>query len=102
MDVAIVISDTFGRAWRDGHANIAIGVAGMNPVKDYRGTLDVNGMVLKVTTIAAADELAAAAELVTAKAIHVPVALIRGYDYDRMENATISPLIRERSKDMFR
>ena len=101
-DVAIVISDTFGRAWRDGHANIAIGVAGMNPVKDYRGTLDVNGMVLKVTTIAAADELAAAAELVTAKAIQVPVALIRGYEYERVENATIAPLIRERSKDMFR
>ena len=101
-DVAIVISDTFGRAWRDGHANIAIGVAGMNPVKDYRGTLDVNGVVLKVTTIAAADELAAAAELVTAKAIQVPVALIRGYEYERMEDATIAPLIRERSKDMFR
>ena len=101
-DVAIVISDTFGRAWRDGHANIAIGVAGMNPVKDYRGTLDVNGVVLKVTTIAAADELAAAAELVTAKAIQVPIALIRGYDYERLEDATIAPLIRERSKDMFR
>ncbi len=102
IEVAIVISDTFGRAWRDGHANIAIGVAGMNPVKDYRGTLDVNGVVLKVTTIAAADELAAAAELVTAKAIQVPVALIRGYEYERMENASIAPLIRERSKDMFR
>ena len=101
-DVAIVISDTFGRAWRDGHANIAIGVAGMNPVKDYRGTLDVNGMELKVTTIAAADELAAAAELTMAKAIQVPVALIRGYDYEPMENATIAPLIRDRSKDMFR
>ena len=100
--MAIIISDTFGRAWRDGHANIAIGVAGMNPVKDYRGTLDVNGMVLKVTTIAAADELAAAAELVTAKAIQVPVALIRGYEYEPMEDATIAPLIRERSKDMFR
>ena len=102
VDVAIVISDTFGRAWRDGHANIAIGVAGMNPVKDYRGTLDVNGVVLKVTTIAAADELAAAAELITAKAIQVPVALIRGYDYEPMEDASIAPLIRERSKDMFR
>ena len=102
VDLAIVISDTFGRAWRDGHANIAIGVAGMNPVKDYRGTLDVNGVELKVTTIAAADELAAAAELVTAKAIQVPVALIRGYEYERMEDATIAPLIRERSKDMFR
>lgn len=101
-EVAIVISDTFGRAWRDGHSNIAIGVAGMNPVKDYRGTLDVNGMVLKVTTIAAADELAAAAELVTAKAIQVPVALIRGYVYEPMEDASIAPLIRERSKDMFR
>ena len=102
VDVAIVISDTFGRAWRDGHANIAIGVAGLNPVKDYRGTLDVNGVVLKVTTIAAADELAAAAELTMAKAIQVPVSIIRGYDYEPMEHATIAPLIRERSKDMFR
>lgn len=101
-DVAIVISDTFGRAWRDGHANVAIGVAGMNPVKDYRGTEDVNGMVLKVTTIAAADELAAAAELAMAKAIQVPVAIIRGYEYEAMEDASIAPLIRERSKDMFR
>ena len=102
VDVAVVVSDTFGRAWRDGHANIAIGVAGMNPVKDYRGTYDVNGMELKVTTIAAADELAAAAELAMAKAIQVPVALIRGYDYEPMQDATIAPLIRERSKDMFR
>ena len=101
-DVAVVISDTFGRAWRDGHANVAIGVAGMNPVKDYRGTLDVNGMELKVTTIAAADELAAAAELAMAKAIQVPVAIIRGYEYEPMDDATIAPLIRERSKDMFR
>ena len=101
-EVAVVISDTFGRAWRDGHANIAIGVAGMNPVKDYRGTPDVNGVILKVTTIAAADELAAAAELVTAKAIQVPVAIIRGYEFERMEDAAIDPLIREPSKDLFR
>ena len=101
-ETAVVISDTFGRAWRDGHANIAIGVAGMNPVKDYRGTPDVNGVILKVTTIAAADELAAAAELVTGKAIQVPVAIIRGYEFERMEDTSIAPLIRERSKDLFR
>lgn len=102
VDVAVLISDTFGRAWREGHGNIAIGVAGMDPMKDYRGTQDVNGMVLKVTTIAAADELAATAELVTAKAIQVPVALIRGYEFTPMEDASIAPLIRARSRDLFR
>lgn len=102
VDAAVVISDTFGRAWREGHTNIAIGVAGMDPMKDYRGTLDVNGMELKVTTIAAADELAAAAELVTAKAIQVPVAIIRGYEYAKSDDAGVAPLIRDRARDLFR
>lgn len=102
VDVAVVISDTFGRAWREGHANIAIGIAGMDPMVDYRGTLDVNGMELKVTTIAAADELAATAELVTAKAIQVPVAVIRGYEYAKSDIAGVAPLIRDRARDLFR
>ena len=100
-EVAVVVSDTFGRAWREGHVNFAIGVAGMSPMKDYRGTPDAYGQILKVTTIAAADELAAAAELATAKAIQVPVTLIRGYDYQR-EPDGVQPLIRERSRDLFR
>lgn len=102
INIPVVVSDTFGRAWREGHANIAVGVAGMNPVKDYRGTADANGMVLKVTTIALADELAAAAEPVTAKAIQVPAAIVRGCDYEPMEDADIADLIRPASRDLFR
>ena len=70
--VAVIISDTFGRAWREGHVNFAIGVAGMDPIKDYRGTHDSFGNVLRVTRIAEADELAGAAELVMAKATGIP------------------------------
>lgn len=98
---AVIISDTFGRAWREGHVNFAIGVAGMDPLKDYRGTEDANGRVLHVTTIAVADELAATAELITAKAINVPVALIRGMPYQADEGST-APLLRDRTRDMFR
>ncbi len=101
-DVAVVVSDTFGRAWREGHANVAVGVAGMDPMNDYRGTLDAHGMVLKVTTIAAADELAAAAELVTAKSIQVPVAIARGYQYTPKDAAAVDALVRQRSRDLFR
>jgi coenzyme F420-0:L-glutamate ligase/coenzyme F420-1:gamma-L-glutamate ligase len=97
----IIISDTFGRAWREGHVNFAIGVAGMNPLKDYRGTEDANGRIMHVTTIAVADELAATAEMITAKAINVPVALIRGMPY-QPEVGSTAPLIRDRTRDMFR
>lgn len=78
VDVAVIISDTFGRAWRLGQTDVAIGVAGMLPVIDYRGTLDGFGQELKVTTIAVADELAGAAELVMGKADAIPVAIVRG------------------------
>ena len=100
-EVAVVVSDTFGRAWREGHVNFAIGCAGINPIKDYKGTPDAHGMILKVTAIAVADELAAASELVTAKAIGVPVAIIRGYDYDTAPDG-VGTLIRESSRDLFR
>ena len=101
-DVAVIVSDTFGRAWREGHANFAIGVAGMNPMVDYRGTRDAQGVELKVTTIAAADELAAAAELVTAKAIQVPVAIVRGYGFLPDDGIGAAALVRDRARDMFR
>ena len=97
----IIISDTFGRAWRDGHVNFAVGIAGMDPMVDYRGTDDAHGRTMHVTTIAVADELAATAELVTAKAINVPVAIIRGLPYASAVGST-SALLRERSRDMFR
>ena len=99
--VSIIISDTFGRAWREGHANFAIGVAGIEPLKDYKGTLDANGQLLKVTNIAIADELASTAELATAKSINVPVAIIRGYDY-APSNEGARALVRAQERDLFR
>ncbi len=76
VDVAVIISDTFGRPWREAAVNVAIGVAGMNPMRDYRGKLDAWGKLMRTTVIAVADELAAAAELVTGKVAGVPVALL--------------------------
>ena len=99
--VAVIVSDTFGRAWREGHTNFAIGVAGMDPMKDYRGSRDAYGKPLKVTNIAVADELASAAELVNAKAAGIPAAIVRGLSYSPGPDAS-SRLIRDRSTDLFR
>lgn len=100
-DVAVIISDTFGRAWREGHTNVAIGVAGMLPFVDYVGQTDSFGYELRVTTICAADELAGAAEMVQNKLDAVPVAIVRGYDYPRGEgNARM--IVRDQEKDLFR
>ena len=101
-DLPVIVTDTFGRAWREGHGNFAIGVSGMEPLKDYRGEIDASGKLLRVTNIAVADELAGAAELVMAKVINVPVAIVRGYVYSAIDNASIAPLLRERSRDLFR
>lgn len=99
--IAVIISDTFGRPWREGHTNVAIGVAGMSPVKDYVGQTDPHGYVLRVSTMAVADELAAAAELVMEKLSRVPVAIVRGFDYERAEGSA-RELIRPRERDLFR
>jgi coenzyme F420-0:L-glutamate ligase / coenzyme F420-1:gamma-L-glutamate ligase len=77
---AVIVSDSFGRAWRDGTTDVAIGVAGMSPLHDLRGTKDARGRTLEATVIAVADELAGAAELVLGKAAGVPAALVRGYE----------------------
>lgn len=77
---AVIVSDSFGRAWRDGTTDVAIGVAGMSPLRDLRGTKDARGRTLEATVIAVADELAGAAELVLGKAAGVPAALVRGYE----------------------
>ncbi|MCP8321769.1 MAG: coenzyme F420-0:L-glutamate ligase [archaeon] len=100
-DVAVIISDTFGRPWRDGQTNMAIGVAGLEPILDYRGKKDSYGYILKVTAIAIADELASAAELVMGKVGMVPIAVIRGYRYIEGEGS-IKSFIRPRSRDLFR
>ena len=100
-EIGVIISDTFGRPWREGAANVAIGVAGLNPLLDYRGQVDPFGYPLRTTTIAVADELAAAAELVTNKLTRVPVAIIRGYPFQAGESG-MAPLIRDASRDLFR
>ncbi len=101
-DVAVIISDTHGRAHREGQINIAVGVAGINPIRDRRGETDLFGYVLRVKQTAIADELASAAELVIGQATEgVPVAIIRGYQYTKTENASVRMLVRRRRKDLF-
>ncbi len=101
LDVPVVITDTFGRAWRLGHVNFAIGVSGLKPIKDYRGTRDMYRRVLRVTEMAVADELASAGELVMNKADRVPVAVVRGYKYAR-GHGNARQLIRPEELDLFR
>jgi len=98
--VAVVVSDTFGRAWRRGQTDVAIGVAGMLPLVDLRGTRDAGGRMLHATQIAVADELAAAAELVMGKDRQVPVAVVRGVEYPPGEGRA-TDLVRAPADDLF-
>jgi coenzyme F420-0:L-glutamate ligase/coenzyme F420-1:gamma-L-glutamate ligase len=100
-DVAVIISDTFGRPWRAGYTEVAIGVAGMLPIIDYVGKVDTHGRELRATWICVADELASAAELVTGKVNRVPVALIRGYQVPRGDGSA-REIIRAAELDLFR
>lgn len=101
-DVAVIISDTHGRPLREGEINIAIGVAGLSPIRDRRGEKDLFDYVLKVKRTAIADELASAAELVIGQADEgIPVALIRGYQYPKSQKAKATELIRSKEKDLF-
>jgi coenzyme F420-0:L-glutamate ligase/coenzyme F420-1:gamma-L-glutamate ligase len=102
IDVAVIISDTFGRPFREGQVNVAIGVAGIQPLKSYIGTPDMYGKKLKVTEIAVVDEIASAAELQMGKTERIPVVIIRGYDYTMKESTSISELIRSKERDLFR
>ena len=102
VDVGVIVSDTFGRPWRNGAANVAIGVAGLDPMLSYVGLEDSHGNMMHTTEIAVADELAAAAELVTGKVDGVPVTIIRGYSYLPMQDASIQRLIRTGDRDLFR
>lgn len=100
-ELAVIISDTWGRPWRTGQVNMAIGVAGIQALTDYRGQSDPYGYELHASVIAVADELAAAAELVMGKVERVPVALIRGYSYISAEGSA-RELLRDSATDMFR
>jgi len=102
-DVAVIVSDTHGRPLREGEINIAIGVAGISPIKDRRGEKDLFGYVLRVKRTAIADELASAAEFVIGQADEgIPVAIIRGYDYPKSEDAKATDLVRPKEQDLFR
>ncbi len=101
-EVAVIISDTHGRPLREGEINIAIGVAGIRPIRDRRGEKDLFGRVLRVKQTAIADELCSAAELVIGQASEgIPVAIIRGYPYPKSEEAKATELTRPREKDLF-
>ena len=100
-EVPVIITDTFGRAWRIGQVNFAIGISGMKPIRDYRGTKDMYRRTLQVTEIAVADELASAAELVMNKTDKVPVAIIRGYKAPR-GRGRVKDLLRPEEFDLFR
>ena len=102
VEVAVVISDTFGRPWRHGLVDVAIGVAGLAAVVDLRGSEDDRGRALQVTEVAIADEVAAAAELVMGKAKGIPAALVRGLDAAWLRDSSVSELIRPPGDDLFR
>jgi coenzyme F420-0:L-glutamate ligase/coenzyme F420-1:gamma-L-glutamate ligase len=101
-DAAVIISDTFGRPWREGLVNVAIGVAGIAPLIDYRGQVDSHGNALRVTVISVADELASAAELVMGKHSGVPAAIVRGFKFDCRLSASSKEMIRPSELDLFR
>jgi coenzyme F420-0:L-glutamate ligase/coenzyme F420-1:gamma-L-glutamate ligase len=100
--VAVIISDSFGRAWRVGTVDVAVGVAGMKPIKDERGLKDRHGYELKAAVAAVADEIAAAAELVMGKRDGVPVVIVRGYQIEKKEDGSVRELLRPEAEDLFR
>ena len=100
-NVAVIIADTFGRPFRMGQINCAIGISGLNPILDYAGTLDSFEKILRITAIAIADELSSAAELVMGKTLKCPVAIIRDYSFN-IEEHVIDELIRPDNEDLFK
>ena len=100
LEIAVIISDTFGRAWRKGQTNVAIGSSGIEPLTSYIGTTDSYGNDLMATEIAIVDELAGASELVMNKVDEVPVAIIRGYEYKFSDKST-DEIIRSDDEDFF-
>jgi coenzyme F420-0:L-glutamate ligase/coenzyme F420-1:gamma-L-glutamate ligase len=101
VEIGVVVTDTFGRAWRRGLVDVAIGVAGMEAIDDLRGQTDTYGKVLEVSEVAIVDEIAAAADLVMGKATGIPAAIVRGVTWKPSDDG-IRPLIRPAAEDMFR
>jgi coenzyme F420-0:L-glutamate ligase/coenzyme F420-1:gamma-L-glutamate ligase len=101
VDVGVIVADTFGRPWREGLTNVAIGVSGMAPLRSYLGCRDEAGRELQATILAVADEIAGAAELVMGKLDRVPVAIVRGLTVASSEEGS-KPLLRDPARDLFR
>lgn len=99
--IAVIISDTFGRPWRRGQVNLAIGIAGMDPILDYRGEPDEDGRVMRATRIAVADELCSAAELISGKTRRLPAVIVRGYRFDPAPGTTRDLVMGEQA-DIFK
>lgn len=99
---AVIVSDSFGRSWRVGTVDVAVGIAGMGAIKDERGLDDRHGYRLKAAVAAVADEMAAAAELVMGKRDGVPVVIVRGYEIDKKEKGSVKELLRPEAEDLFR
>ena len=100
-DIAVIMTDTFGRHWRMGQTNIAIGISGINPIQDYVGKKDIFNRTMNFTMICIADEIASAAELMMGKTKKMPVAIIKGYKYEKNLD-TISRIVRDEKNDLFR
>ena len=100
-EVAVIVADTFGRPWREGLTNVAIGLAGMAALRDYVGQPDSAGRPLQMTVLAVADELAAATEIVMGKLDRIPAAIVRGLRLDTSD-AGSKPLLRDPARDLFR
>ena len=101
IEVAVIISDTFGRPFREGQTNVAIGFSGISSISDYAGTKDSFGRVLRVTAIAIVDEICSASELVMDKTLDTPIVIVRNYKFDK-KTGSINDLLRSRSTDLFR
>jgi coenzyme F420-0:L-glutamate ligase / coenzyme F420-1:gamma-L-glutamate ligase len=102
VDVAVVVSDTFGRPWREGQTDVAVGIAGIAPMASYIGQLDPHGHEFRVQELCVVDELAAAAELVKGNTSRIPAAIVRGYPWEPDEQASMAAVIRDPAKDLFR
>ena len=101
VDLAVIISDTFGRPWREGLTNVAIGLAGINPLNDFRHQKDDFGRLLRATVLASADELATAAGLIMRKTSRLPVVVIKGFVFEAGEHS-MRELLRSKEQDLFR
>jgi coenzyme F420-0:L-glutamate ligase/coenzyme F420-1:gamma-L-glutamate ligase len=102
VDVGVIVSDTFGRPWREGQTDVAVGIAGIAPMHSYIGEVDPHGHEFKVQELCVVDELAGAAELVKGNTSRVPVAVIRGYAWRGDDSASMKTVIREAERDLFR